>query len=312
MDKPLNFQFTSESGCAGHPDNLCDQISDACVDAVLAQDPNGRVAIETMAGNNHFVLMGEIGTFAKVDFEKVAREQIRKLGYTDPTQNFTHRSPATIIIHEQSPEIAIGVKAKGAGDQGIMFGYACTETPHFMPMPITLAHSLAQNIDILRENGKLPYLKPDGKTQVTVEYKNGKPYKVTNVVVAVPHHKKVSLKDVRKDIFTEVIVPVLGEYGLTVDSSQVIVNGTGVWHKSGPAADTGLTGRKIVVDTYGAATSIGGGAMSGKDPTKVDRSGAYAARYIAKNIVANKLADKAEVRLAWAIRQKRPLAKEIR
>ncbi|OGD86548.1 methionine adenosyltransferase [Candidatus Curtissbacteria bacterium RIFCSPHIGHO2_01_FULL_41_11] len=303
--------FTSESVCAGHPDKICDQISDACVDAVLTRDPYGRVAIETMAGANHLVLMGEVGTTAKIDFERIAREQVHRLGYTDHAQNFTHLSPVTLKIHEQSPEIAVGVESKGAGDQGMMFGYACTETPQRMPMPITLAHALAQKIDEVRESGKLPYLKPDGKTQITVEYQNGKPCKVTNVVVAAPHKREVQLGDVRQDIFLEVIVPVLGKYDFTVQLTQVIVNGTGTWHSGGPATDTGLTGRKIVVDTYGGYARVGGGAFSGKDPSKVDRSGAYGARFIANNIVAHGLAERAEVQLAWAIGQRQPLMQEI-
>lgn len=303
--------FTSESVCAGHPDKLCDQISDALVDGVLAQDPHGRVAIETMAGRDQLVLMGEIGTSAKVDFESIARQQIQRLGFTDPEQKFTHLSPITLNIHEQSPEIAIGVKSQGAGDQGMMFGYACQETPQRMPMPITLAHALAQKIDEVRESGKLPYLKPDGKTQVTVEYKNGKPHKITKVVVAAPHQQEVQLGDVKQDIFLEVITPVLGKFDYTVQLTQVIVNGTGAWHTSGPATDTGLTGRKIVVDTYGGYVRVGGGAFSGKDPSKVDRSGAYGARFIANNIVAHGLAERAEVQLAWAIGQKEPLMQEI-
>lgn len=304
-------RFTSESVAAGHPDKLCDQVSDACVDAVLAQDPFGRVAIETIAGFDRLIIIGEVGTTAKINFEKVAREQISRLGYTDPGQNFTHLSPVTLAVHEQSQEIAVGVEALGAGDQGMMFGYACKETPEHMPMPITLAHALAQKIDEVRESGKLPYLKPDGKTQVTVKYKNGKPYRVEKVVVAVPHRKEIQLADVKQDIFLEVITPVLGSYDFQVQLTQVIVNGTGTWHSSGPATDTGLTGRKIVVDTYGGYIRVGGGAFSGKDPTKVDRSGAYGARFIANNIVAHNLADRAEVQLAWAIGQKQPLMQEI-
>lgn len=303
--------FTSESVCAGHPDKICDQISDACVDAVLAHDPYGRVAIETVAGYERLMLIGEVSTTAHLDFERIARQQVRRLGYTDPEQHFTDLSPVTLAIHKQSPEIALGVNAKGAGDQGMMFGYACTETPERMPMPITLAHALAQKIDEVRESGKLPYLKPDGKTQVTIEYKNGKPYKVTNVVIAAPHKKEVQIGDVKQDIFLDVITPVLGQYDFTVQLTQVIVNGTGAWHSSGPATDTGLTGRKIVVDTYGGYIRVGGGAFSGKDPTKVDRSGAYGARFIANNIVAHGLAERAEVQLAWAIGQKEPLMQEI-
>lgn len=303
--------FVSESVCAGHPDKICDQISDACVDAVLGKDPFGRVAIETIAGFNQLILIGEVSTNASINFENIAREQVRRLGYIHPAQNFTDRSPLRVAIHEQSPEIAAGVNSQGAGDQGMMFGYACTETPQRMPMPITLAHALAQKIDEVRESGKLPYLKPDGKTQVTVEYKNGKPYRVSNVVIAAPHQKEVQLGDVKRDIFLEVITPVLGQYDYTILFTQVIVNGTGTWHTGGPATDTGLTGRKIVVDTYGGYIRVGGGAFSGKDPSKVDRSGAYGARFIANNLVAHGLAERAEVQLAWAIGQRKPLMQEI-
>lgn len=303
--------FTSESVAAGHPDKLCDAVSDACVDAVLAQDPRGRVAIETVASKNRLILLGEVGTSARVNFGDVAREQVRRLGYVNPAYNFTHESPLLVDIHEQSSEIAVGVSAQGAGDQGMMYGYACTETPQRMPMPITLAHALAEKIDMVRESGRLPYLRPDGKTQVTVQYKNGRPDKVTKVVVAAPHEEKVPLSDVKQDIFLEVITPVLGEYDFAVQLTEVLVNGTGTWHHGGPATDTGLTGRKIVVDGYGGYVRVGGGAFSGKDPSKVDRSGAYAARYIANNLVAHGLAEEAEVQLAWAIGQREPLMDEI-
>jgi S-adenosylmethionine synthetase len=302
--------FVSESVCAGHPDKICDQISDAVVDAVLAQDPFGRVAIETMALRDMLIIGGEVGTTAHVDFEAIARQQIERLGYTDPALNFTHLSPAILNIHQQSPEIAVGVQTQGAGDQGMMYGYACNDTPELMPMPITLAHALAQQIDRVRESGKLP-LKPDGKTQVTVQYRNGKPYRVEHVVIAAPHHEDISHDDVRQGIFLKVIAPVLGDFDFTVQLTQVTFNGTGVWHNGGPTSDVGLTGRKIVVDTYGGLARVGGGAFSGKDPSKVDRSGAYGARYIAKNIVAHGLADRARVELAWAIGQREPLMQEI-
>lgn len=307
------YTFTSESVCAGHPDKICDQISDAIVDAVLSQDPNGRVAVETMAAHGHIILAGEVTTTAKVDFEKIAREQIKRLGYTDTKSGFSYESPIAIHIHAQSPEIAVGVmqKKRGAGDQGMMFGFATTETVSFMPLPITLAHELTQRIDEVREKKILPYLRPDGKSQVTVSYKDGKPVGVATVVLAVPHKESVQLKKVKSDLYKEVVKPVLAKHGYKISVKDLIVNGTGVWHHGGPSADSGLTGRKIVVDGYGGYGRVGGGAFSGKDPTKVDRSGAYAARFIAKNIVAAGLADKAEVRLAYFIGAQKPLMQEV-
>ncbi len=303
--------FTSESVCAGHPDKLCDQISDAIVDAVLARDPFGRVAVETIATRNHLTIAGEVTAQRKVNYEAIARREIKRLGYIDDLYEFSDRVPIMVRVHEQSPEIAVGVEKLGAGDQGMMFGFACPQTQQLMPLPITLAHELAQAIDTVRETKTLPYLRPDGKTQVTVAYKNGKPYQVTNVVLAVPHDKKVTLQQTKRDLFKYVIKPVLSKYGFAINAKDVIVNGTGVWHIGGPAADTGLTGRKIVVDTYGGYARVGGGAFSGKDPSKVDRSGAYAARFIAKNIVAQGLADTAEVALAYFIGAQKPLMQEI-
>ena len=307
-----NNTFTSESVCAGHPDKLCDQVSDAVVDAVLTQDPNGHVAVEAFATFGRLVIAGEVTTTAKVNAKQIAKDQIKRLGYTDEKLHFTFNSPIEIYIHEQSPEIAVGVtKKNGAGDQGMIFGYACTETDTYMPLPIALAHHLAQKIDSAREQKLIPYLRPDGKSQATVEYKDNKPYRVSAVVVAVPHDESVSLEDVKKDIYKKIVTPVLEEYGFKISPKDLIVNGTGVWHHGGPAMDSGLTGRKIVVDTYGGYARVGGGAFSGKDPTKVDRTGAYAARYIAKNIVAQKLADKAEVRLAYFIGAQKPLMQEV-
>ena len=303
--------FTSESVCAGHPDKICDRVSDSIVDAILSQDPYGRVAVETFVTWGRVIVAGEVTFNGKVDYEKIAREEIRRLGYTNPKLNFTDKSPVEVHVHEQSSEIAAGVKKKGAGDQGMMFGYACAEAKNFMPLPIALAHELARKIDWVREEKVVPYLRPDGKTQVTVEYKNGRPHRVTNVVVAVPHDEKVKLPQVKRDILKKIVKPVLAEHGFDVGAKDLIVNGTGVWHIGGPASDTGLTGRKIVVDTYGGYARVGGGAFSGKDPTKVDRSGAYAARYIAKNVVANKLAEKAEVRLAYFIGARKPLMQEV-
>ena len=303
--------FTSESVCAGHPDKLCDAISDAILDAIYEQDPNGRVAVETVAGDNRMNIFGEVTTTAKVDYEKVARNQIKKLGYVDSILKFTDKSPIEVHIHEQSPEISAGVKKKGAGDQGMMFGFACNETEELMPLPITLAQRLAEKIDEVREKKILPYLRPDGKSQVTVEYKNGKPTGIKNVVLAAPHDPKIKLEQVKHDLYEKVVKPVLKKYGFKVLEKDIIVNGTGVWHFSGPAADTGLTGRKIVVDTYGGYARVGGGCFSGKDPSKVDRSGAYAARYLAKNIVAKGLADKVEVMLSYYIGATQPIMKEI-
>jgi len=303
--------FTSESVCSGHPDKICDQVSDAIVDAVLSQDPEGRVAIETVAANNHIIIAGEITSQATVDFEAVARKQIRKLGYDNPDFGFSDLSPLENYIHSQSPEIARGVKKKGAGDQGMMFGFACKQTDNLMPLPITLAHALTKAIDRAREKKVIPYLRPDGKSQVTVAYDNGTHVEVTSVVIAVPHEESVMLEQVRKDLYTKVVLPVLAEYGYTIADKDLIVNGTGIWHRGGPTSDCGLTGRKIVVDTYGGYARVGGGAFSGKDPTKVDRSGAYAARYIAKNIVAHGLADQAEVSLAYFIGAKKPVMQEV-
>jgi S-adenosylmethionine synthetase len=307
----MDYIFTSESVCAGHPDKICDSISDAILDAVLKQDPRGRVAAETMVAFNKVFVVGEVTTTAKVDYEKVARKRIRDLGYTNPLFNFTDQSPVTLDIHEQSPEISKGVKVKGAGDQGMMFGFACRETKNLMPLPITIAHRLAQQIDNAREKKILPYLRPDGKTQVTIDYRNGLPYKVLQVVIAVPHEEKVKLTEVKNGLYKKVVTKVLDEFGLKVSEKDFIVNGTGVWHMPGPASDSGLTGRKIIVDTYGGYARVGGGAFSGKDPTKVDRSGAYAARYLARHVVKEKLADKAEVRLAYFIGAKKPVMLEI-
>lgn len=306
-----NFIFTSESVCSGHPDKICDSISDAILDEVLRQDSKGRVAVETLATFEKIIIAGEVTANAKLDFEKIARKRIKDLGYTDPRLNFSNKSSVNIYVHNQSREIAKGVNNKGAGDQGMMFGFACNDTDTLMPLPITIAHALSKRIDDVRKKNILSYLRPDGKTQVTVEYKNNKPYKVKQVVIAVPHKETVDIQQVKKDIFENVVKKVLNEYGFKINIKDLIVNGTGVWHKSGPAVDSGLTGRKIIVDTYGGFARVGGGAFSGKDPTKVDRSGAYAARFLAKNIVRQKLAEKAEVRLAYFIGAKKPVMQEV-
>ena len=306
-----SYSFTSESVCAGHPDKICDQISDAIVDEVLKQDKYGRVAVETLVTRNRVVIAGEVSAKANADYGKVARNQIKRLGYVDGILNFSFNSPVEIYIHTQSPDIARGVNMKGAGDQGMMFGYACNESKELMPLPIVLAHRLTMRLDEVREEKLLPYLRPDGKSQVTIEYKNGKPYRVTSVILAAPHQESVPLTQVKHDLYKKVVMPVLKKFGFRINEKDFVVNGTGVWHISGPASDTGVTGRKIIVDTYGGYAKVGGGCFSGKDPTKVDRSGAYAARYIAKNIVAHKLADKAEVNLAYFIGAKKPVMQEI-
>lgn len=311
-EKTMNdYIFTSESVCSGHPDKICDQISDAIVDSILSKDPKGRVAVETLVTQEKIVLAGEVNSHVKVDFEKIARKVIKDLGYTNKRFKFTDKSPIDIAIHQQSPEIAVGVDTEGAGDQGMMFGFACNETPELMPLPITLSHRLAEQIDKVRTKKILPYLRPDGKTQVSVLYKNGKPKKITSVVIAVPHDENKKLEDVKNDLFKKVVKPILAKYKYEFPKENLIVNGTGVWHIGGPSSDTGVTGRKIVVDGYGGFARVGGGAFSGKDPTKVDRSGAYACRFLAKNIVAKKLAEKAEVRLAYAIGLKKPLMIDV-
>ncbi len=304
--------FTSESVCAGHPDKICDAISDAIVDAAFAQDPRSHTAIETVAGANQICLFGEIKTKAKIDYEKIVRDTVRRLGYTEPAWGFSQESSFSNDVHEQSPEIALGADQDGAGDQGMMFGYACLETPELMPLPIALAHALTRRIDEVREKGILKWLRPDGKAQVTVRYENDKPVAVEKVVAAVAHHENTTAGDVREDIIREVIQPVLKRYDFKLPGEEdIIINGTGLWHIPGPESDAGLTGRKIVVDTYGGYARVGGGAFSGKDPSKVDRSGAYAARYIAKNIVAAGLAERCEVGLAYVIGHPRPLMQTI-
>jgi len=303
--------FTSESVCSGHPDKICDQISDAIVDAALYKDKYSRVAVETMVTKNFVALAGELTTKGKLNYKLIAQRVIKNLGYTSPALQFSYRSPMVIKIHTQSPEIAEGVNQDGAGDQGMMFGYACDETDDYMPFPILLAHRLAQRIDEVREKKIISYLRPDGKTQATISYENGKPLRVDEIVLAVPHKESVELLEVKNDLYKKVVVPVLMHFGFSIAEKDVIVNGTGIWHIGGPASDTGVTGRKIVVDGYGGMARVGGGAFSGKDPTKVDRSGAYAARYLAKNIVAHGLAKKAEVRLAYFIGAKKPVMQEV-
>lgn len=306
--------FTSESVCAGHPDKMADAVSDALVDAIFAQDPHARTGIETVVGANQISLFGETKTTAKIDVEKIVRAKIAELGYTNPEWGFSAKeSKFTNYLHQQSPEIALGVDADGAGDQGMMFGFACDETPELMPLPIAMAHALTRRIDECRETGVLAWLRPDGKAQVTIRYdEDGKPIAVEKLVAAVAHDEKTSAEQVRADVIEHVFTPVLRHYNLKLPTEHnIVVNGTGLWHVPGPESDAGLTGRKIVVDTYGGYARVGGGAFSGKDPSKVDRSGAYAARYIAKNIVAAGLATKCEVGLAYVIGQPKPLMQTI-
>lgn len=304
--------FTSESVCSGHPDKICDAISDSILDAALKQDPHTRAGIETIAGANQISLFGEIKTTAHIDYEEIVRSKIKELGYTKPEWGFSHESTFTNNVHQQSPEIAIGVDANGAGDQGMMFGYACTETPELMPLPIALAHAITKRIDDARERGELEWLRPDGKAQVTVRYEDDKPVAIEKLVAAVAHNENTSASTVRKELIKSVLEPVVSSYNLELPAEEdIVINGTGLWHIPGPESDAGLTGRKIVVDTYGGYARVGGGAFSGKDPSKVDRSGAYAARYIAKNIVAAGLASKCEVGLAYVIGRPLPLMQTI-
>ena len=304
--------FTSESVCAGHPDKLCDAISDAILDEALRQDPQARTGIETVAGADQICLFGEIKTKTRIDYESIARRKVASLGYTVPAWGFSDTSSFRNAIHEQSPEIGVGVDEGGAGDQGMMFGYACDETPELMPLPIMMAHALTRRIDTVREKSIVQWLRPDGKAQVTIRYENGVPSAVEKVVIAVAHNEKTSAEEVHATVVEHILRPVFEGFALALPKTRdIIVNGTGLWHIPGPESDAGLTGRKIVVDTYGGYARVGGGAFSGKDPSKVDRSGAYAARYIAKNIVAHGLAHRCEIGLAYVIGRPRPLMQTI-
>ena len=309
--------FTSESVCSGHPDKICDAISDAILDAALAQDPDSRTGIETVAGANKIALFGEIKTKAELNYELICRQKVAELGYNVPAWGFSDESEFSNDVHKQSPEIAMGVDREGedslgAGDQGMMFGFACDESPELMPLPIGIAHALARKIDAVRENKEVEWLRPDGKAQVTVRYEKGRPVAIEKLVLAVAHNEETDADQVRTEAIAKIVTPVLQEYKLDIPADEnIIINGTGLWHIPGPESDAGLTGRKIVVDTYGGYARVGGGAFSGKDPSKVDRSGAYAARYIAKNIVAKGLATKCEVGLAYVIGQPRPLMQTI-
>ena len=315
--------FTSESVTEGHPDKICDNISDAVLDAILAQDPDGRVACETTCITDQIMVMGEITTKAKIDIEKIARDVVCEIGYDSPEKGFDgHTCKVQIAIDKQSPDIALGVDKSyelkegyddsynlhGAGDQGMMFGYACDETEELMPLSISLSHKLAKQLTNVRKDGTLPYLRPDGKTQVTVEYdESGAPKRVDTIVISSQHSADVSRDQIRSDLVIYVIKPIVPE-NLLDDDTIIYVNPTGRFVTGGPAGDSGLTGRKIIVDTYGGIGRHGGGCFSGKDPTKVDRSAAYAARYVAKNIVAAGLAKKCEIQIAYAIGVAHPVS----
>ena len=301
MSRTGAYLFTSESVTEGHPDKIADQISDAVLDEILRKDETGRVACETLVTTGLIILAGEITTDAFVDYTQVARETVREIGYTRAKYGFDCDTCSVLTaIGRQSPDIAMGVDPGGAGDQGLMFGFACNETPELMPLPIQLAHKLSFQLSEVRRNGKLPYLRPDGKSQVTIEYRDGRPFRVETVVISTQHDSEVETGRLRDEVISEVIKPTISPE-LIDSKTKVHINPTGRFVTGGPQGDAGLTGRKIIVDTYGGYAPHGGGAFSGKDPTKVDRSAAYMARYIAKNIVSAGLAERCLVQLAYAI-----------
>jgi S-adenosylmethionine synthetase len=307
--RQTNFLFTSESVTEGHPDKIADQISDGILDAIIAKDKNCRVACETILTTGIAFVAGEISTKAYVEIPEIIRETIREVGYTDATWGFDYSTCSVLTaIHNQSGDIAMGVDSGGAGDQGLMFGYASNETPELMPMPIILAHRLTRRLAEVRKKNLLPWVRPDGKSQVTVEYKNGKPIRIDTIVVSTQHSDAVTSKKIEKDVMEKVIIPVMPKKFFNQKNIKFHINPTGRFVTGGPMGDTGLTGRKIIVDTYGGVGSHGGGAFSGKDPSKVDRSASYMARYIAKNVVAAQLAEKCEVQLAYAIGVAEPVS----
>jgi len=311
-DLSNRFLFTSESVTEGHPDKMADQISDAVLDAILAQDPYGRVACETMLTTGLVMVAGEITTACHIDIPEIARATIQDVGYTRAKYGFDYQTCGVITaIQKQSPDIAMGVDRGGAGDQGMMFGYATNETQELMPMPLMLAHKLARQLSLVRRNGTIPYLRPDGKTQVTVEYENGRPIRVDKILVSSQHDPSVKQSTIYEDIVEHVIKPVIPEHMVDSQTKPPLVNPTGSFAVGGPQGDTGLTGRKIIVDTYGGMARHGGGAFSGKDPTKVDRSAAYMMRYIARQIVGAGLADRCELQVAYAIGEREPLSVNI-
>lgn len=313
MEKKMKTLFTSESVTEGHPDKVADQVSDGILDAILAQDEKGRVAVETLITNGFCVIAGEVTTSAKIDMAKIARGIIREIGY-DGCGFHWEKSGVMVAIKEQSPDIAQGVNSKsleemGAGDQGLMFGYACKETPELMPLPIILSQRLCQKLAEVRKDNTIKGLCPDGKSQVTVEYEDGVPKRIHTVLIATQHTEDLDTKKMKVEITEKVIKTVLKEYGYEIDNkTKIYINTTGNFVIGGPEGDTGLTGRKIIVDTYGGYARHGGGAFSGKDPSKVDRSGAYAARWVAKSVVESGLAEKCEVQLAYAIGKPEPLS----
>jgi len=297
--------------CAGHPDKICDQISDAVLDEALKIDPDARVALETLVTKNKIVMAGEVTCKDRLDYRQIAKKVVNELGYNDPILNFNENADIEVFVHEQSGDIALGADNDGAGDQGMMFGYACSETPQLMPLPIMLSHELCRKMDEL-QFGELNYLRSDGKAEVTVKYEKGKVVGVEKIVLAKPFSREIDDNRVKKDLYKLAVLPILEKYKLNLlDEKGIFLNGTGKWEIGGPASDTGVTGRKIVVDTYGGMGRIGGGCFSGKDPTKVDRSATYAARYIAKNVVAAGLTDRCEVQLAYVIGVKEPICKSI-
>lgn len=324
----MKYLFTSESVTEGHPDKICDQISDAVLDAILMQDSDARVACETLVATGLVVLSGEITTHAQVNYADIARQMIANIGYTDPTLGFSSETCSVLVaLNKQSSDISEGVSNSlesrsgqekdladsiGAGDQGLMFGYACDETPEYMPLPVAIAHRLALTLSEVRKSGQLNYLRPDGKTQVTVEYEDGKPIRLDTILISTQHADGISIGQIQEDLIAFIIKPVMERYSLNIDkNTKIIINPSGRFVIGGPHGDAGLTGRKVIVDTYGGYARHGGGAFSGKDPTKVDRSAAYAARYVAKNVVAAGLAKTCEIQISYAIGMAHPVSVSV-